>query len=333
MYLNANSRITIGSVRFHSVNLVEMETSVKELEGIATITLPRNFVAKNGKGVTDFIKKEDPVIIELGYNGNYHTEFTGYVDVIGSDTPLVIECDNEWMKHKKNSLSKSWEKATLKEVLSFALTGYTIDCPDVNLGKFLIKSASTFETVKGLMRSVGFFTKLDETSKKISCYWPYDSQNYAIHQYVFGSRNEEKLKALKLWPNIRKNRLTFKVKDDVKIHITAKCITKAGKHLKVEIGNADKDAEKRTRNYGHEIENETQLREAAERDLKRWTYGGYRGSISGFGSPRTVAGDTLKLRDIDNPERESSYLIEKVKITYDAEQANFIRDNILSYKV
>lgn len=333
MYLNANSKITIGKIQFLAVNEVIIETSVKDLEAKATITMPRNVVAKEGKGVTDFIKRGDAVTIELGYNGNFYTEFTGFVDEIGSDTPLVIECDNYWYNHKKNTLNKSWERASLKEVLAFALPDYKVDCPDVQLGKFLIKSASTFEVVKGLMRSVGFFTKLDEANKIVSCYWSYEPTKYETHTYVFGSRNEAELRKLNLFPNVRKSNLTFKIKDDIKLRITAKAITKAGKHLKVKIGSYDKDAEKRTRNFGHEIENEKQLREAAERDLKRWSYAGYKGSISGFGFPLTRAGDTLKLIDIDNPEREGQYLIERVKITYSAERANYIRENTLSYKL
>jgi len=333
MYLNANSRITIGNIQIKAVNEVVIESTVKDLEGKATITLPRNFVKKGTKGVTDFIKKGDKVTIELGYNGFYYREFFGYVDIIGSGTPLVIECDNEWFNHKKNVLNKSWLSVNLKTVLKTAMPGYSITCPEVNLGKFLIKSASSFETVKGLMRSVGFFTRLDEDNKKVDCYWPYDIINYGTHTYVFGTHNEQLLRARNLYPNIKKNGLTFKVKDDIKLRIIAKCITPTGKHLKVEVGSSDNDAERRTRNYGHEILTEVALKEAADRDLKTWTYGGYRGTITGFGIPRTNAGDTLKIIDVENPEREGNYLIEKVTKRYNAERAFFERENSLSYKV
>jgi hypothetical protein len=334
MYLNANSRITIGQVQVKAVNEVIIETSVKDLEGKVTITLPRNFVTNGTKGITDFIKKGDKVTVELGYNGDYYTEFTGYVDIIGSAIPLVIECDNAWFKHKKNVINKSWASVTLKKVLQTALPGYAITCPDVNLGKFLIKHASSFETVKGLLRSAGFFAKLDEDNKKLECYWPYDIVEYNTHKYVFGTHKEELLRARNLFPNVKKNTLTFKVKDDVKIRIIAKSITPAGKHLKVEGGSSDSDAEKRTRNYGHEIQTESALKAAAEKDLKIWNYAGYRdGAITGFGYPRTKAGDTITIIDIENPEREGNYLIEKTTVRYSAERAFYERENSISYKV
>jgi hypothetical protein len=67
---------------------------------------------------------------------------------------------------------------------------------------------------------------------------------------------------------------------------------------------------------------------------KVW-YDGYSGSISGFGLPRTHAGDALLIRDeleADNRYRDSRYLIEKVDISYN-ESSGFSRQNTLSYKI
>ena len=170
MYLTPNSRIKIGNVRFESLNEVTIEESVKDFESRATITLPRNFAKRNGKGVTDYIKKGDLVVIELGYNDEFFTEFTGYVDIIGSGTPLVIECDGEWFPHKKNELvPKTIEHATLKQVLSYAFPQYTIDCPDANLGTFQIGKVSSFEVIKAIRNSAGFYAKLNEQTKTITC--------------------------------------------------------------------------------------------------------------------------------------------------------------------
>lgn len=76
MYLNASSRITIGSIVLTSTNNVEIEESVRDLDGKCVIVIPRNLVKKEGKGVTDFIKRKDKVKVELGYNGEL-------VDVFG----------------------------------------------------------------------------------------------------------------------------------------------------------------------------------------------------------------------------------------------------------
>lgn len=336
MYLNANSRITIGTLRFEAVNMVEIEESVRELDNKCKITLPRNFVKKDEKGVTNFIKRKDKVKVELGYNGNYHIEFEGYVDAIGSDTPLVIECDGVWFPHKQNNLLKSFPQATLKEVLQFAFPDYKIDCPDVKLGKFLIQNTSSYGVIKGVKDTAGFYAKIDEETKTITGYYPYSPTKYKTHFYVFGTYDKTKIAELhkrNLSPNIKKNSLKFKKRDELKICLTAKALQTDGKTLKVTVGSTESNAEKRTRNYGYEIKTEKELREAAERDLARWSYDGYTGDITGFGVPRTHAGDTLTLVDAENPEREGNYLVEKVKMKYSADNAMYERVNTLSFKI
>lgn len=336
MYLNANSRITIGNIVIKSVNNVEIEESVRELDGKCTITLPRAFVKKGDKGVTDFIKRKDKVTVELGYNGEYDVEFEGYVDVIGSETPLVIECDNMWFPHKQNNLLKSFKSTTLKEVLTYAFPGYTIVCPDAKLGKFLIQNTSSYYVIKGLKDTCGFYAKLDESNKKITGFYPFSATDYTTHTYVFGTHDEQKLTALrakKLSTNVKKNGLKFLHKAELKIALTAKALQRNGKTLKVKVGSTESDAEKRTRNYGYEITTEKELKAAAEKDLKKWSYDGYQGAITGFGYPLTHAGDTLRIIDPDNSEREGQYLVDKVKINYSAENAQYERVNTLSYKI
>lgn len=336
MYLNALSKITIGNIVLQSTNLVEIEENVRDLDGKCTIVLPRNLVAKDGKGVTDYIKRKDKVKVELGYNGYLHTEFEGYVDVIGGETPLRIECDNMWFPHKQNNLLKSFKDASLKEVLEFAFPGYTIDCPDTQLGKFLIQNTSSYGVLKGLKDTVGFYAKLDEEKKKITGFYPFSVTEYTTHTYVFGTHNKDKINELKIQGlscNVKKNNLKFIRKDALKIALTAKALQRDGKTLKVVVGSTESDAEKRTRNYGYEIKTEAELKAVAEKDLKKWSYDGYQGNLIGFGVPRTHAGDTIKIVDPDNEEREGKYLIDKVKITYSADNAQYERINTLSYKI
>lgn len=336
MYLNASSRITIGSIVLTSTNNVEIEESVRDLDGKCVIVIPRNLVKKEGKGVTDFIKRKDKVKVELGYNGELFTEFEGFVDVVGSEIPLRIECDNLWFPHKQNNLLMSFKNATLKEILQYAFSEYTIECPDVNVGKFLIQNMSSYGVIKGLKDTVGFYARLDESNKKITGFYPFSPSKYITHTYVFGTHDEaiiSGLSARRLSPNVKKNGLKFLHKDELKIELTAKALQRDGKTLKLTLGSTESDAEKRTRNYGYEITTEKQLREAAERDLSKWSYDGYQGTITGFGFPRTHAGDTVTIIDPDNKEREGNYLIDKVKIGYSADSAQYERVNTLSYKI
>lgn len=332
-----HSRITIGSVTFLSCHSVDIEKSVKDFEARAIITLPRNFAKRNGKGVTDVIHRGDAVTIELGYDDDFFVEFAGYVDVIGSSTPLVIDCDGEWFPHKKNELTpKTIQGATIKDVLSHAFPSYTIDCPDAKLNTtFMIGKVSSFAVIKSLRESTGLYAKIYDVKKKLTCYYPFDAVTITNHFYVFGTRDETLINGLrtrKLFPNVKKNNLKFLIKGDLKISLTAKSKTRDGKNFKVHVGSDDVNAEKRTRNFGYEFDSENELRAAAEKDLKLMNFDGYQGTIIGFGYPRIDAGDSLTIIDPENPEREGTYLVEKVKIQYSV-NSGYERVITLSYKI
>ena len=89
------------------------------------------------------------------------------------------------------------------------------------------------------------------------------------------------------------------------MHITVISKQKKGKDVKIEVGSKDKDANKITLTL-YNVSNESEMRKQAEAELKRRAYNGYTGTITGFGAPRTQAGDSLKIIDPDNPEREGT---------------------------
>ena len=63
MFVVPKSEITIGSVRFYGdqtgVNAVSIKESVDSLGNTATVTIPRNFKRKEGKGILDYIHTGD----------------------------------------------------------------------------------------------------------------------------------------------------------------------------------------------------------------------------------------------------------------------------------
>jgi hypothetical protein len=73
------------------------------------------------------------------------------------------------------------------------------------------------------------------------------------------------------------------------------------------------------------------LRELALAEYQRVCFEGFEGTVTGFGIPRTGAGDTLKIVSPREPEREGKYLIESVTVRYG--NAYYERVNRLSYKV
>lgn len=327
LYLRPISFVTIGSLEFDAVNSVVIEESVKTLGDKCTIKLPRNYRKLNGRNVLDYLKTGQRVEVQLGYNGLLLPEFTGYVREIESSLPLTIHCDDEFYPLKQNSLNRVWEKVSLKDVLGFIAPGYTIECPDVNLGKFQADNQSSFGVLKKLQEQYGFYSFVREN--RLICQWAYDVRGFGQeHEYTFGSVNKPKK-----MPCVKANSLTYQRKEDSKVRIKAIANKDDGTKITVEMGYLDKDqqASVRTLNFGDLTESE--LRTAAGKELQRLVYDGYTGDITGFGAPQTRAGDSLTIYDADEPDREGKYLIESVTVTYDVGSMVFERKNTLSFKL
>lgn len=341
MFVVPKSEITIGSVRFYGeqagVNAVTIKESVDSLGNSATVTIPRNFQRKDGKGILDYIHTGDKATIRLGYGDNLYTEFEGYLAHIGDGTPIVLEIEDEWYLFRKTRFNKNFQSTSLKDVLQFVFPGYTID-DNVNSPipeGYTIRDASAYDVVKALHEQRGFFTRVDVEKKTVSCFYPFNYKGVETHTYVFGTRNctlLDELRKKELAPNIISNTLKFVRKEDIKLHITAKGQDRAGKTIVEELGDNSDDATKRTMNFGTECQTKQALRERAQAALDKQCFDGYEGKITGFGVPRVHAGDAVKLVDPENSEREGIYLVKAVTINYGV-GTGFRREVELSYKI
>jgi putative transposon-encoded protein len=320
MYLEPNAKIQIVTknalLEFNQVNRIVIEESVRDLGNKATITIPRNYQQLDGKNITDILNAGDYVEIWLGYDGGYFKEFTGYITFPEADAPLVLYIDDEFYPLKRNTLKKTFPSGTpLREILNFIAPDYTIDCPDVKLNKFDIPNVSSYRVILAIMEQYGFYTKLKGTV--LQCMWPYDMKA-DIHTYTFYT------------PTVKKNNLKFQRAEEVKLRVRGISNLRNGTKLKYETGNDEPHTSLRTLNFGPLTQEE--LNRLTEAEYKRMVFDGFRGNITGFGYPRTHAGDTLKIVDTEVKERSGSYFIEKVKITYDL-KTGFERENTLSFKV
>ncbi|MCM1034108.1 MAG: hypothetical protein NC038_01165 [Paludibacter sp.] len=341
MFVVPKSEITIGSARFYGenagINAVSINLSIDTIGNTAKVTIPRHFKREDGKGILDYIHTGDKATIRLGYGDNLNTEFEGYLAHIGDGTPLVLDIEDEWYQLRKNKLNKVWEKTTLTEVLQFAFPAYTIqETMQVNLDAgYVIRAASSLQVVKALREQYGFCVHLNPDTQTLHCFYPYDSQGFNTHTYIFGTRDctlLDELREKKQAPNIVKSDLTFQRKEDLHLQITATSTDRTGKKLTVQVGDTGSDASKRTLHFGSEIQTEQALHDRANAELERCAYDGYTGKITGFGSPQVKAGDAVRLIDPNNPEREGTYLVKAVKITY-AVGKGFRRECELSYKI
>ena len=70
----------------------------------------------------------------------------------------------------------------------------------------------------------------------------------------------------------------------------------------------------------------------ADKELQTISYDGYQGSITGYGLPRTMPGDSLQIIDDRELDREGVYLIDSVQIRYGSD-TGYERINQLSYRL
>jgi phage protein D len=324
-FLNMNARVTLGNVRLNHVSQFEISESILEISNTAKLTIPKGYGLNAGKAILAQFKAGDRVTIEAGYNGDLQTEFTGYISEIDSDIPLVISCEGDLYPLRQTNYVKSYSaSATLKQILWEIIPAGTVSLDvgnaDIRIGKYQIDNASAFAVLQDLLKDYGLYGSVYNGVLRVGPAYDY-GENRQTHEYVIGK-------------NVKKNELKYKRKEDFKVRFKAVASSSNGKKTSVTVGAKELDASERTLNFAGPM-TEGELKQKAESALVKVRYDGYTGSITGFGTPRTHAGDALQIRDVlekDNEYRDGSYLIEKVAVLYN-ESSGFSRQNTLSYKI
>lgn len=302
-----DSKVEIGSYIFNQVNEIEITKSVEELSDTAVIKLPTRFkVRQNGeqKFTEDAIKVGDKVMITLGYEGKYSgVEFTGFVKKISPKIPLEIHCEDAlWVLRRKN-ITRSWEKTTMKEILTEVVKDTPVQLADnidnVPLDKWIIKNANGAQVLESLKKDL-LMTAFINDEGKLYCGL---QQLTNVGQTVVYDLNY----------NLVENNLEFKSKEERKIKIKYTYIDKENKRKSIEVG--DPDGEQREYNTSV-ISDLNKLEEMAKAELEKLKYDGFEGDVTSFLIPYATRGMKAKLLDNEHPNREGNYFIKKVVTTF-----------------
>lgn len=325
MYYEPCARVSIstrsGNLEFTQVNRVEINESVKELGNKAVIVIPRNYKEIEGLNVLSLLDRGSAVKIELGYDQKYSVEFTGFLDEIESDAPLTLHIDDEFYPWKRNNLVNTFSNVKLAEILKFAFPDYLIECPDVSIGdKFQVSNVSSYQVLLKIQEQFGFYTRLN--GKNLSCLWPFELTgdiSGVLHLYTFYTYT------------VKTSDLKYRRREDVKVRVRVTSSDRKGGKRKYEVGAKEQEGSLYSMDLPAGM-TDAELKEYGDAWYNRLSFDGYSGTITGFGVPVTHAGDTLRIIDHQETDRQGSYLIDSVKITYDLKQG-FERENSLSFKV
>jgi hypothetical protein len=332
LYFNINLRITIGSrVRFERCQSIHIEKSVQELTSTAKIELPREFrnavnesgqsVELQGKSILDYIKRKDSIKIAFGYDGDYFTEFQGYIDKIGADIPLILECQDEMFQLKQSpKVTKSIKSEKLIDILNAVVPEkYTIVCDgDYKIGKWVIQNATAYEVLEELKEKAGIRA------------WFSNPETLNVGMLVdFKPQSTHKLNFSQ---NIRRGSdIKFERKESKPLFLTVESKQKTGEVIQVTAGEKGGN-EKNVKLWPNMTKSELQT--WAQKQLESSSFDGFEGTVDTWCYPRIQPGDSVDLARPFYPDRhqDGKYFVEAV--TIDVNGADGIkRANKLSYKL
>ncbi|WP_315156987.1 hypothetical protein [Capnocytophaga leadbetteri] len=328
-YLNINIRITVaGKIQFNAVKQIEIAKSIELLTSTAKVELPREFkntrkdrqsFSIERKNLLELIKVGDSIHIEAGYNGDYFTEFEGYITQIGADIPLLLTCEDEMCQLKNKPLiNKTYASVSLKQLLKDIAPDYETEVLDMQLGKLMIERSSPYKVLEELKKQYGVHCSF--RGKKLIAGLKIDFKSKVIHHFIF-DKNFRQSKDLK-----------YKTKNERKVLLKAESSQK-GTSKKVTYQYGEEGGGERTLHAPTNLTLE-ELKAFTEKTYNSSVFDGYEGTLEGFGYPRTQVGDTVALTDPNYPDkhRDGLYLLESVTILLNA-QDGFKRKSKLSMKL
>ena len=276
----------------------EINCDVDNLADTATIVLPEG-VLNQVFNLEENIKRGSEVIIQLGYNDDLKTEFTGYVQRITNDGSLIIHCEDSLFLFRVAVPDKEFKNVTLKQIAEYLVQNvdpsFTVNCDyGITYEKFIIHQATAFDVLKKLQ---------DETKGNIY----FDNENKVLHIHPAYTEIGSKVN-YSFHVNIENSSLEYKQKEDKKVEITIESTDSKGKVKSVTVGTTGGD--KTTLKVG--AMNEADMKKVAESALQKQMYDGYDGSFDGWLIPVVKPTDSAHVEDVDYPYKTGSYYVKAV---------------------
>ena len=307
MALALNAIITLPEyegrreIIIHQVSAITTETSFKQLTDRATVTLPRNVKFFDKHKVRAIFRRGAPIKIEFGYNGNYVTEFEGYITQASAGIPVIITCEDEMWKLKQLPVNVSFKNVTLQKLLETIAPNYAVDALEgVELGGVRF-AKSTVALV------------LEKLSKDPYNLYSYMKGKRLVCGKYYADDSEEETVNFHLERNAVSNDLNYRNAEDVILKIKGVSVLRNGKKVLAEIGDPGGDEYQLT--Y-YNIELKAEIKKLLEKDYETKKRGGFDGSFTAFGEPSVRHGLKVNLTSKLYEDRSGVYYIEAVNKTF-----------------
>lgn len=297
-------KIEIDGKQLQLLDSVEITCDTENLTDSAVIKLPSMVYNRYIKEIED-IKRDMPVKISLGYDGELHQEFAGYIRSVEREpSGLVINCQDEVYTFNKVEMddyvydNNPSVKDILNDVLKAVDKSLTLNCVyDFSFDKFTISRATALDVLKAIQDECRCMMYIRDGVFNVTP--PFITpQSTKTVKYATSK-------------NIMADGYSLKYKDqeDRKLKVIAKGKDKDGKPIEKTKGEGGGD----TATFDYKgIATEEMILSIAENMYAAKSYSGYEGSFQAWYLPLISKGDTVDISDSADPDRNGKYFVKAV---------------------
>lgn len=282
---------------FKSVNEISISETMDSLTDTAKLILPRKIRWKERALVQDKpLKRGEKVSIELGYNGQLHQVFTGFIRNIAYEDQLIINCENQMFELKKAPVKAQVVAGTLQQLIAKIVPSAVslYPAPDHNsyIGIYRITESSVAKELANLKKQ-------------------YNLQIFFLQDQLFIGwlrPHKPEVKARFLWQkNIIESELSYQDAEDAQILIKATALNAKGKRLQLQYGEQGGEE----RSLFMQNATKESLKAKAKQFHEKLKKPRYQGKFTSFGEPIVNKGDSVYLEGKDG--NKGAYLVKQVE--------------------
>ena len=297
--------IQIGEYRLGMLDKVEIHKSVEQLADTAVITLPASQY-NQALQVEDKLKRGDGVIIKFGYEETgMELEFEGWLQRISTDGGNIkLHCEDDLFLFRKELPNEVLKNVTLEALLKKVINGCGVGLKVVcsyqwTYTTFVVNNAMGYDVLKKVQEECGadIYVNGDE-----------------LHVHPPGEKiGEERIYDLAL--NVEKEDLTYRKAAERRIRVKVKANMPTGYVKEREYGSTGGGVLEVT----CATSDEQSMKARGELEVKRRTFDGYEGSITGWLIPMCKPADSVTIKDKDYPYKEGTYFVTSVTTEFGKE--------------
>ncbi len=307
MYLGQITyEVLIGGQRLQFLESLKVRKDLNRLSDTAVIVVPGSR-GSVGLQVEQGIQRGMPVQIACGYDGEHRQELEGYVLSVSTDNRIAIEVEDGMFQLRRPTQNKVLKDVRANEIVAEILQGAglgsSIDLVPgehteaIVFDKFTLSNVTAYEALAKLKRQTGY--------------------NY----YLRGNELHIQLRHLTDQPadpvtmdfrlHIEKSQLKYAREEERLLEVEVIGIDKENKRHPVLVGESGGD---KYTAYRYNVTDPGSLEAYGQELLKKFRFTGYEGNVTGWLDPYYTVGDAMTIIDPDYPDREGSYLIERMDL-------------------